>query len=352
MTRFKRLVARSVLALAIASFIPLAALAADEALKPVKLLQTRTGSMTIERQFFGQVAAKQSVDLAFQVGGQVVMFPVAQGFVVPKGQMVAQLDLEPFELQLEQARLQKEQADRTVARLEKLAGTVSQVSIDDAETQAGLAGVALRNAEYELQHATLTAPFDALVSSREVDNFTTVGAGTPIVRLHDMSELHIKVDVPEILFQQADQSDQVEITASFPGWDTTYPVEILEFDAEASSVGQTYRVTFRLAPPKDRQILPGASVAVRVKVETDAEAIVLPATAIVTSSDGKTGVMVFSPSGADQGSVAWHAVTVTPTQDGEFAVQSGLEGGEDVVLTGGNALNDGQAVRRFAGFAN
>ncbi len=352
MKRFKKLTTRYAFFLAMASFLPVAVLAAEDVAKPVKLLQTQTGSMTIQRQFFGQVAAKQSVDLAFQVAGQVVKFPVAQGFVVPKGQMVAQLDLEPFELQLEQARLQKEQADRTVARLEKLAGTVSQVSIDDAETQAGLAGVALRNAEYELKHATLTAPFDALVSSREVDNFTTVGAGTPIVRLHDMSELHVKVDVPEILFQQADQSNEVEFTASFPGWDATYPVEILEFDAEASSVGQTYRVTFRLAPPEDRQILPGASVAVRIEVETNAEGIVLPATAIVTSAEGNTGVMVFSPTGADQGTVTWQPVTVSPTHDGGFSIESGLEGGEEVVLTGGNALSDGQAVRRFAGFAN
>ncbi|MDE4276001.1 efflux RND transporter periplasmic adaptor subunit [Phaeobacter gallaeciensis] len=339
-------------ALALSALVQVGPLAAQETAKPVKLLKTQAGSVLVERQFFGQVAAKQSVDLAFQVGGQVLEFPVAQGTVVPEGQLVAQLDLEPFELKLEQARLQKAQADRTVARMEKLTGTVSQVSIDDAETQAGLAGVALRDAEYALQHATLTAPFDALVSSREVEKFTTVSAGTPIVRLHDMSELHIKVDVPEILFQQANADEKVDITASFPGWDATYPVEILEFDAEASSVGQTYRVTFRLAPPKDRQILPGASVSVRVLVNTGAAAIRLPATAIVVSPEGQTGVMVFSPTGADNGTVAWRPVTVTPTQDGDFTVTEGLTGGEEVVLAGGTALSDGQAVRRFAGFAN
>ena len=352
MTRFRQLALWVLPMVALSMLGQTAPVLAQEPAKPVKLIQTQAGNVLVERQFFGQVAAKQSVDLAFQVGGQVVLFPVAQGGVVPQGQMVAQLDLEPFELQLEQARLQKEQADRTVARMEKLSGTVSQVSIDDAETQAGLAGVALRDAEYALKHATLTAPFEALVSSREVDRFTTVSAGTPIVRLHDMSELHIKVDVPEILFQQADQSNKVEITASFPGWDASYPVEILEFDAEASSVGQTYLVTFRLAPPKDRQILPGASVSVRVKVNTGVAAIILPATAIVMSPAGETGVMVFSPSGADSGTVTWRAVTVAPTQDGAFAVSQGLSGGEEVVLTGGHALSDGQAVRRFAGFAN
>lgn len=336
------------------AMLPLMALPgqAEEPLKPVKLLSTSSGSIMLERQFFGQVAAKQTVDLAFQVNGQILKFPVTEGFIVPEGQLIAELDLEPFELNLEQARLQKEQADRTVARLEKLEGTVSQVSIEDAETQSGLTGVALRNAEYELKHASLYAPFDALVSARKVENFTTVSAGSPIVRLHDMSELHIEVDVPEVLFQRASRGAEASLTAHFPGSAEAYPLQILEFDAEASTVGQTFRVTFKLDPPEDREVLPGASATVRVKVDTGEAIIRVPSTAIVASSTGETGVMVFSPAGAEEGEVTWTAVELQATQNGDFSITSGLKGGEDVVLTGGNALQDGQKVRRFSGFAN
>ncbi|UWQ35650.1 efflux RND transporter periplasmic adaptor subunit (plasmid) [Leisingera sp. M527] len=329
-----------------------AAAAAQESLKPVKLLQTSSDSLLLERQFFGQVAAKQTVDLAFQVSGQILKFPVTEGGSVAQGGLIAELDLEPFELQLEQAQLRKQQADRTVVRLEKLSGTVSQVSIDDAETEAGLARVALRDADYALGHATLNAPFDALVSSREVEQFTTISAGTPVVRLHDMSELHIKVDVPEVLFQQADQSDVLTIVANFPGQDTDYPLEILEFDAEASSVGQTYRVTFRLTPPDDRQILPGASATVNVRVDTGDTAIRVPGTALIAAADGSTGVMVFAPAGAEDGTVTWTPVKVEATQNGDFRIAEGLKGGEEIVLTGGTALEDGQQVSRFTGFGN
>ncbi|MFS4580552.1 efflux RND transporter periplasmic adaptor subunit [Phaeobacter sp. C3_T13_0] len=325
---------------------------AQDILKPVKLMETQSGTKPIHREFYGQVAAKETVDLAFQVGGQVVTFPVAEGSIVPKGSLIAELDLEPFELKLGQAQLQKEQADRTVARLEKLTGTVSQVSIDDAETQSGLTTIALRDADYALEHATLSAPFDALVSSREVALFSTVSAGAPIVRLHDMSELHIKVDVPEVLFQQGEDSNAMTITAKFPGSANKYPLEILEFDAEASSVGQTYRVTLRLDPPKDRQIFPGASTTVRVTVETGLSAIVVPTTAIVPSSSGDTGVMLFSAKGADEGAVSWTKVETATTDSGEIEIVSGLEGGEEIVLTGGSALTDGEAVRRFTGFTN
>lgn len=339
-------------ALLVAGITAPAAVQAEEVLKPVKLMTTQSGTRLLERQFFGQVAAKQTVDLAFQVPGQVMRFPVAEGYIVPQGQLIAELDLEPFELNLEQARLQKEQADRTVSRLEQLKGTVSAVSIEDAQTQAGLAQVALRNAEYELRHATLNAPFEALVSTREVENFTTVAAGAPIVRLHDMSELHIEVDVPEVLFQRADRGDNVETIAIFPGSDESFPLQILEFTAEASNIGQTFRVTFSMQPPEGRQILPGASASVRVKVDTGEQGILVPSTAIVTTPEGDTGVMVFTPKGGETGEVTWVKVELVATQHGDFAISSGLQGGEEIVSTGGSALIDGQKVRRFAGFTN
>lgn len=325
---------------------------AETLVKPVKLMSVSTKAPRLERRFYGQVAARRSVDLAFQVPGQIVDFPVVEGNTVPKGQLIAELDLEPFELQLEQARLQREQADRTVARLHKLKDTVSQVSIDDAETQAGLTRIALRNAEYELEHATLKAPFDALVSSRNVELFTTVAAGNPIVRLHDMSELHIEVDVPEILFQRADEDPSARIYAEFPAREGRFPLSVLEFDAEASSVGQTYRITFAMTPPEGFSVLPGASATVTVSADFGTAGIEVPPSALVMDPGGRTGVVTFAPAGADQGTVSWTEVTVVPTEAGGFLVTGGLQDGQEIVVTGGASLENGQDARRFTGFAN
>lgn len=328
-------------------------IAAQETPKPVKLMQVRETAPGFTRQFFGRVAARQTVDLAFQVAGQIVEMPINEGFVIPKDGLIARLDQEPFELRLDRARLQKEQADRTVARLSRLRGTTaSQVAVDDAETEAQLAAIALRDAEYELEHATLTAPFDALVSSRSVEAFTTVSAGTPIVRIHDMSELRIVVDVPEILFQRSGQNDDIFITAKFPVSDEVFPLEIREFDAETSSVGQTFRIQFGLTPPKGLQIFPGSSVTVNVQVQDNRTGIIVPATAVVADANGALNVMVFSPVGADEGTVRRVPVTIEPTQTGDVRVLTGLSDGDEVVVAGGAVLTDGQTVRRFAGFAN
>lgn len=330
---------------------PVMAVAQD--MRLAKIIEVQSGDSAVTRQFFGHVVAKETVDLAFQVGGQIVELPLIEGERIEEGTMVAQLDLEPFQLALDQARVQRDQAERTLERLQKLEGsTVSEVSVDDAETSLQLAEIAVRNAERELQNATLVAPFDALVAARNVANFSTISAGTPIARLHDMSELRIEIDVPEVLFQRAGTDPSVELWAKFPTDDERYAVTPREFNAETSQVGQTYRITLGMTPPEDRTILPGSSVTVYATLTGGAQDIVIPASAVSTANDGSTNVMVFTPTGADEGTVARRPVTVEPTIRGDVRVTEGLEPGEEIVASGASQLSDGDRVKRFSGFSN
>ena len=318
-----------------------------------KIIKVQSDESAVTRQFFGHVVAKETVDLAFQVGGQIVELPLIEGERIAKGTMVAQLDLEPFELALDQARVQKDQAERTVERLQKLQGsTVSQVTVDDAETSLQLADIALRNAQRELDNATLLAPFDALVAARNVANFATIGAGTPVARLHDMSDLRIEIDVPEVLFQRAGTDPDIELWAQFPTKDTRYAVMPREFNAETSQVGQTYQITLGMAPPDDQTILPGSSVTVYATLNGGGSDIVIPASAVSTSNGGSPTVMVFTPAGAEEGTVSRRPVTVEPTIRGDVRVTEGLESGEEVIASGATQLTDGDRVKRFTGFSN
>ena len=334
------------------------ALAQDEAPAPepprlVKLIGASETGGSITRRFFGRVVAKETVDLAFQVGGQVVEFPVIEGDPLPAGELVAKLDLEPFELSLEQAKLEQDQADRTLERLKKLEGnTVSQVTVDDAQTASNLAAVAVKNAERSLRNATLTSPFDALVAVRNVANFTTINAGTAIVRLHDMSELRMEIDVPEILFQRAGEDPDVDLFAKFPVSDELYEVEPREFNAQTSDVGQSFRLTLGMATRDGLVVLPGSSVEVVATIHQGPAFLEIPYTSVIFDEAGNTAVMVFEPAGAEDGTVRKVMIETTPSNDGGLRVASGLEAGAEIVASGAALLEDGQTVRRFTGFPN
>ena len=319
----------------------------------VKLVTVTERNAITTRQFFGHVAARKTVDLAFQVGGQVVEVPIVEGEPVAKGETVATLDLEPFQLALDQALVQLDLADRTLKRLERLqGGSVSQVTVDEAETQFKLAEIAVRNAERSLKDAQLVAPFDALVASRFVTNFSTIGAGTPVARLHDMSELRVEIDVPEVLFQRAGSDPDVELLARFPASDEGFPLEVREFNAETSQVGQTFRITLGLAPPEGLVVLPGSSVTVFATLNGGTTTLTIPNSAVIAGNDGATRVMVFTPTGADEGTVKIVPITIAPDNNGAMTVTDGLEKGQEIVASGANLLSDGETVRRFTGFTN
>ncbi len=331
----------------------LTASAQSDSLRLAKTVTVTSDQSGNTRQFFGHVVAKETVDLAFQVGGQIVDFPVTEGQTLAQGNVIAMLDIEPFQLALDQAQLQFDQSVRTFERLERLqGGTVSQVNVDDAETQVKIADVALRDAKRALRNAELTAPFDALVASRNVPNFSTIGAGTPVVRLHDMSDLRIEIAVPEVVFQEAGANPEVTLVAKFPASDELFPLMVREFNAETSEVGQTYQITLGMEPPENLVVLPGSSVTVFATIGGPAQPITIPQSAIISDSSGGSYVMVYSPSKENRGIVQSVAVTIEPGSNGQVIVVSGLEDGQEIVASGANMLSDGEEVRRFTGFAN
>ena len=326
---------------------------AQEPVRPVKVAKIDVADSVLTRQFFGTVTARQTVDLAFQVSGQINAFPVLEGSPVAQGSLIAQLDLEPFERDLDQARVQKDQADRALARLNQLSSTsVSQVSIDDAQSAADLAALSVRDAEYALQRATLKAPFDGLVASRNFANFSTVSAGTPVVRLHDISEWRVEIDVPEVLFRTAGENPNLTLKGRFTGSDRTIPLELREFTAEASVIGQTFKITLAMLEPPGPGVLPGSSITVIAVLDTASREATIPASAVVIDDDGKTSLMFFESEDGKNGTVRQQEVDLTTGNDGEFILSGDLEEGLEIVVAGAKALSDGQAVRRFTGFSN
>ncbi len=326
---------------------------ADATSRLAKVIEVDAGPAETTRRFFGHVVAKETVDLAFQVGGQVVEFPVVEGAPIAANGLIARLDLEPFQLALDQAKVQLAQAERTFERLNRLrGGAVSEVSVQDAETQRDLAKIAVQDAERSLREATLFAPFDALVASRTVAKFSSVSAGAPVVRLHDMSELRVNIEVPEVMFQQAGENPDVEVSAVFPASDRRFQLETREFNAETSSVGQTFRITLGMEPPSGLVVLPGSSVTVFATFKGEKRKPRVPASAIVTAPNGSTSVMVFSPTSEKLGLVRATPVKIAASTDGRLIVVEGLKAGDEIVASGAAMLTDGETVRRFEGFEN
>lgn len=320
----------------------------------VKLVTADRDETGARRSFFGRIAARETVDLSFEVGGHMVELPVTEGRPVAAGEVVARLEQGPFERAVERAAVALAQAERLVERSERLAAQSagSVVQAEDARTARDLAAVALRDAEAALADSTLTAPFAGLVAARLTPQWSNVTSGQPILRLHDMSEIRVEIDVPERLFLTGNPA-AVTFVGMLPQADDPIPLELAEFDAQTGSVGQTFRVSLALPATDLPTLIPGASMTVVAAAPDDAaEGIPLPATALLPGADRGARVMVYEPEDAneDQGRVRPVPVTVVSTGGTDLRA-TGLPEGALVVAVGGHLLTDGQVVRPYRGLS-
>jgi RND family efflux transporter MFP subunit len=207
---------------------------------------------------------------------------------------------------------------------------------------------AVDNAKNQLDYTVLKAPFDGRVVAKYVDNFQTVQAKQPIVRLLDVSKIEVTVQVPESLIGLAPHVKKVICRFdAFPGRE--FVGQVTKIGSEASQTTRTYPVTVAVDQPKDVQILPGMAATVRAEPpegETGAGDLIVPPNAVFTPENGQAGqqsyVWVVDEGGQRVAQRAIRTGTMTPVG---IAVTEGLKMGEWVVTAGVHSLREGQQVR-------
>ena len=302
-----------------------------------------------QREFVGRVEARLTVDLSFQVGGRLAEFPVSEGELIAEDAVVARLETQDFERARREAQVQLQQARQNLDRQSTLneRGIASDAALEDAQTAYDLRAVALDNARQNLEYATITAPFDGLISRRLVDNYTTVSPGQPVVRIQDISELRVAIQVPESLIALVDREDEPEMVARFPFLpDQSFELDYRELVAEPDQASQTYTALFALPEELPANILPGMTASVTVNLPQSASAqelgVVAPLSALSSNPDGSFSVWIYD----DQtGAVSRRDVLAGPIEGGQGVIHSGLEPGEAIVTAGVTALHEGMLVR-------
>ena len=192
-----------------------------------------------------------------------------------------------------------------------------------------------------------------MIAERLTANHVIVAPGTPIVRVHDVSQMRVEIDVPERLFQNFPLVYQVSFRARLPGQDAPLALTLVEFQAETAAIGQSYRFTLALPDVPTPGLLPGSSLTVTAAIPQRAPSLAAPAAAIVADDNRQPYVMVFEPNdpaaeNAGEGTVRATPVTVTTTNGVSFSVD-GLPPDIEIVAAGAHLLRDGEAVRRYTG---
>jgi len=323
-----------------------------QAIRTVRLETVSAQDTLIQRRFVGRIDAVSTVDLSFQVSGHLIELPAQEGRVIAKGELIAALDENDYQLLVQQTEAQHQQNKLDVIRKRNLfkSGSLPKAMLDQAETAYKLSKVDLETAQRNLSYTRIIAPFDALISQRLIDNFTNVAVHQSIVRVQELTELRVGINIPENMVKLLDQPANFKAEAVFKQRpQQRFPLSYREHITEAGSMAQTYEVIFGLSRENNRHVLPGMTVAVIItkKQEAKISQIAIPVSALDYDEQGAPRVWVFDPKTK---TVSSRKVTLGTIKKHKIPVISGLKIGEQIVTAGAHLLREEMKVRRFISF--
>ena len=325
------------------------AIQASASLRNVPLVSTLELKTTPFEHYLdlqGNVQTKQNVLLYPEMAGTLINVYVKEGQPVRKGQVLAKIDDGGMSSGLEQLRTQATLAQTTYERQKRLweQNIGSEIQYLQTKTNYEATMQSVRQAEAQLAKSTITAPFSGIVDDVLVDEGSTVNpaGGTPIIRLVNLSDMYVEVDVPESYLREVTPGKRVELSIPVLGKSMTSKVR--QTGNFINPANRTFKVEVSV-PNSEGQIKPNLTVRVRINDYSNTEAILVPPGVISENSAGEQYVYVASEIGEDKLAKAEKRVITTGlSQNNNVEVLSGIESGEFIILEGARRVREGQKI--------
>ena len=333
---------------------------------PVAVAKARQGDIPVYLNGLGNVTAFYTVTLHSRVDGQLMNVAFQEGQSVKEGDLLAQIDPRPFQVQLEQAegQMAHDQAMLKDAQLdlERYKTLLKQDAIpsQQLDTQAATVAqdegqiktdqAAIDNAKLQLTYCKIIAPISGRIGLRLVDPGNIVHASDSTGML-----VITQVQPITVLFTIAEDSLPPVLRKLSAG--ATLPVQAINRDnSQKLDSGKLLTVdnqidattgTSRLKavfPNQAFNLFPNQFVNIRLLVETRHDQVIVPSVAIQSGAQGKF-VYVVKP----DSTVEVRVVTPGIAEGNDTSIDKGLNVDEAVVVDGAEKLQPGGKVRVRSG---
>ena len=283
-------------------------------------------------EFTATVEASVTNKIAPQMAVRIDKVFAEVGDKVRKGQKLAQMD----QSNLMQSKVQMENIEAEFKRLDELykIGGVSKSQWEAQKTSLEIAKTSYRNLSENTQ---LISPINGVVTARNYDSGDMFSMGTPIFVVEEIRPVKLLVNISETLFTQVKKGMPVDVKLDVYG-DETFAGKVSLVYPSIDSQTRTFPVEITVAN-NDERVRPGmfARVTINFGVKQN---VVVPDLAIVKQSgSGDRYIYVYK-----DGKVSYNKVELGRRMGDKYELISGVENGDQVVVTGQSRLNNGMEV--------
>lgn len=280
----------------------------------------------------GTTKADDSSTLKFLTSGKIVWINVKEGDTVTKGQAIAALDREPFDIALRQAQQDVNNTDAVLSQVydEQKKQTAAEnfdqkIRRTAAETAKNKAYDSMKKAEFDLRNANIYSPQEGTVTKINFKVGEEVTSTSEVAEIDDLSQTNFtaQIDETDVGKITTDQNAAINLDA-YENQPINAQVEKISPKAIISSTGSTvFEVTFSL--PQNSQSLLGLNGEAEITIEKKSNVITVPTEAIVEEK------FVWVKEGNQ---ITKKEVQVGIQSDTETEIKSGLQKGQEIVTSG------------------
>jgi membrane fusion protein, multidrug efflux system len=325
--------------------------AAQPPVRPVLVAKVITKDVPLYLDEIGTCAAYETVQVQAQVSGQIIARNFQDGADVKKGDLLFTIDPRPYQATLDQAKAQAVLDQVTLKRQEDLRArkVISPQDYDIAVANAQKSQAAVEAAQVNLDYCYIRSPINGRAGLRLVDVGNVVtggnggGGGAVLLTIQGLDPIYTDFtvsenDLPLVRRYLGGPNVKVETRAADGGM----PPRLgnLYFIDTAVQPGAGTVKARGVTPNPDYALWPSEFVRVRFILDLFKDATLVPSQAVQISQNGPF-LFVVKP----DNTVDMRAVKPGQRQDGDLTViQSGVQPGESVVVTGQLALAPGTKV--------
>ena len=287
--------------------------------------------------YVGRVEASRTIMLTAPASGSLVSLKVHEGQAVSHGQLLAEIESRALNSSLKMARASYDQATDAMERLEKVygSGSVPEIRMIEMQTNLSKAEAAVEAASAAVEDCRVKAPMAGVVSDVNVVAGSELTLGAPMFRIIDTKSLEIHFPLPEkeVVKVRVGTSAKVYV----PAIDRHFDARLTNRAAVPSRLSHSYDCTLVLSRPSD-ELVPGMVCKVSISAPSDEASVVVPASAVMTGSDGRYVWTV------NDGTVFRRNIGVGGYEGNGIVVSEGLEPGDFVVIEGVRKISTGMKV--------
>jgi multidrug efflux system membrane fusion protein len=328
---------------------------------PVRVVAAQRQNIEVTLRALGTVTPLNTVTVRPRLDGELTKVHFTEGQRVQRGQVLAEIDARPYEVQLAQAegaleenRARLKNAESDLERYQALSkeqlitgqqvvGAEAQVRQLKGAIQGNEAQVS--SARLNLAYAKVVAPLDGRLGLRQVDpgNIVRSGDANGLVVITQMRPISVIFTVPEADLPAVLDAMRANRRLAVEAWDRSDAVKLASgalhtVDNQIDTTTGTIKLRAQF-DNGDEKLFPNQFVNIRLGVRTIQNTIAIPSAAVQRAAFGTFVYVV-----GDNNKVSIQRIGLGPTEGERVAVTTGLPPNAKVVLEGVDQLTEGATV--------